>query len=131
LCLRLRDREASVIFRIGLILGAIVGNFPDYFLGGIATRKGPVCVGPIRFGLAPVSERQSSCRSVAALEVPGRIRRVVLHREVPKMVSLVRLLNCTHQKLLVVLSICESWEAEHTGYVCRGDVAPELRCQRP
>jgi hypothetical protein len=65
--LRLRDRKTSVIFRIGLILGAIVGNFLDYFLGGVATRKGAICVGPIRFGLAPVSRRHSSRRSVVAL----------------------------------------------------------------
>jgi hypothetical protein len=131
LCLCLRDRKTSVVFRIGLILGAIVGNFADHFLGGVASRKGAFCVGPIRFGLAPVSRLHSSCRSVAALEMPGRIGRILMHREVAKVVELVGLLNGAHQKLVIVLSVCESWQAEHTGYVRRGDIAPKLRCQGP
>ena len=54
-CLGLLHRPASVVIRISLILGALVGNFPDHFVDSVAARKGASCIGPIHFGLAPAS----------------------------------------------------------------------------
>ena len=55
--LGLSHGPASVVLRVGLILGSIISDALDDLIGMVAAAKRSLGVGPIRFGLALVSSR--------------------------------------------------------------------------
>ncbi len=94
-----------VVERIALVLRAIVRDALDNHFGIITASEGPLGVRPVRFGLALVSWHYASCWFIAVDTMPWRLVLVFVHDEIAKVIGRVRLLERTHNKLLVVFPV--------------------------
>src|SRR6185437_16784328 len=87
--LSLQDCVPSVIFRIGLVFGAKIGDALHNDCWVIAASKGAFCVGPILLGLAPVLRREFA--SGFTLEPARSFLGIFLKLEVACVMNCVRL----------------------------------------
>src|SRR6266404_3556579 len=63
-------------------------------------------------------------------DVTRRIGRVFVHREVPKLIDVIGLVNGSNKESVVVLLIYEARHAENAGYVRGRNISTKLRGER-
>ena len=128
-CSCLGYRAASIGIGSIFVISPEIRNPSNHVFRIVTTGESPLRIRPIGFGLAAVSGLHSACVSGVIFRAPRRVGRILVRCKIAKVIDLGCFLNRAHQKLFVVLSVCESRHAQHTGYVRRRRVASKRRCQ--
>jgi len=128
--LSLGYRVLRVVLRVGLVLRPVIGDPAHDLLRVVSTRKGTFGIRPICFGLAPVSGRDAPRGLLRFVESAPALGRVFVHHEVAELVDLLRFLNRTNKKSVVIFPVSESRHAKHAGNVGCGGVSAKLFRQR-
>src|ERR1700735_112020 len=115
---------ARVVLGIGLLFGPEIGDSLDDDCRIIAACKGALGVGPILLGLTPVSLRDSSSRFIT--QVTSGVGRIVLKKEVARVVNLARLPVGFDDEFVSILSVGQTGKAQNTGGVGGCRIAAKL-----